>query len=239
MILCRFFVLSTWESFPRIIRPPSMPSHFIRSIFPRLLRHRDEEEPVISPVVGQTSDEAKIAGPEDPPPPYTPENQTLDDRKGFVSKPSFEPSNTAQASSTKPDPKPPSYDSKPSPEPSNAARASSTQPYSEPSPSDSIQICPHATSSFERIQRIVRLPNFKDSYKGIDALTPGPGHRDSFAFKQCEPDSSSDLRISKSSFLSEPSHPIRSAFGGISRPEPSLGFPSSISTVRILTCRIF
>lgn len=80
----------------------------------------------------------------------------------------------------------------------------STQPDPKPSPGGSVQFCPHATSSFERIQRIVKLPNFIQSYECLDALTPGPDHHNPFTsgFRLCKPDSGSDLCISEFSFPS-------------------------------------
>lgn len=39
-----------------------------------------------------------------------------------------------------------------------------------------VQICPHETLSFERLQRITNLPNFKQNGKKIDALTPTSEH---------------------------------------------------------------
>ena len=39
-----------------------------------------------------------------------------------------------------------------------------------------VQICPHETLSFDRIQRLTNLPNFKLNGKKIDALTPTSEH---------------------------------------------------------------
>ena len=40
----------------------------------------------------------------------------------------------------------------------------------------SVQICPHETLSFERMKRIVHLPDFKDARDKIGAFTKAPGH---------------------------------------------------------------
>ncbi len=155
-----------------------MPSAFIRNVFPRRLRHRDGEETVTSQAAGQASDKATSCALQDPPPPYASGNLALidDDKALLLSSPLIQPST------------PPVF----------------TQPESKLSARDSIQFCPHADSSFERIQRIVRLPNFKQSYEGLDALTPGPDHRNPFAsgFRLCKPDTGSDLCISELSFPS-------------------------------------
>ena len=39
-----------------------------------------------------------------------------------------------------------------------------------------VQICPHETLSFDRLQRIANLPNFKSNGKKIDVLTPASDH---------------------------------------------------------------
>ena len=161
-----------------------MPSDFIRNIFPRRLRHRDGEETVTSQPANKASEKATSCALQGPPPPYASENPTLvDNNKEILSSSPSIQANTPQLF---------------------------TQPESK---LYSIQTCPHATSSFERIQRIVRLPNFKQSYEGLDALTPGSDHRNPFTsgFRLCKPDSGSDLCISE---LSCPSHLLmhRTAF---------------------------
>lgn len=147
-----------------------MPLDFIRSIIPRRLQHRDGEEIFSSLPADQASGKATSCALQDPPPPYASESHALDDDKKPFDYPSSIQPATAQIS---------------------------TRSDSKPSSCGSIQVCPHATSSFERIQRVVRLPDFKQSYKGLDALTPGPDHRNPFSpgFKVCKPDSGSDLKI--------------------------------------------
>lgn len=149
-----------------------MPSEFIRSIFPKRLRHRDGEEAVTSQAVSQTSEKATNCPLQDPPPPYASDNHAPDDEK-----------------------EPPLDMSLPRP----TIASVSTQPDPNLSSNGSIQFCPHAISSFERIQRIVKLPNFKQSYEGLDALTPGPDHRNPFTagFRLCKPVSGSALCISE------------------------------------------
>lgn len=131
-------------------------------------RRADAEETIGRQATGQASEEPKIRALQDSPPPYTSENRVLDSGKV---KASPDRSDTAQMS---------------------------TQPASEMSPIDTIQLCPHATSSFERIQRIMRLPNFKECYHGIDALTFGPNHRGFYTVgtRLCKPDSGSSASIS-------------------------------------------
>ena len=152
-----------------------MPSDFIRNIFPRRLRHRNGEETVASQPASKASEKATSCAVQDPPPPYASENHALvDNNKEILSS-------------------------------SPSIQANSPQIFTQPDPKlSSIQICPHATSSFERVQRIVRLPNFKQSYEGLDALTPGSDHRNPFTagFRLCKPDSGSDLCISEFSFAS-------------------------------------
>lgn len=147
-----------------------MSPNFIRNILPRRLRYRDREETVTSQAAGQASVKATNDALRDPPPSYASGNYALDDDKELHS----------NSSSIRPtDPEVP------------------TQPASKLSSCDSIRVCPHATSSFERIQRIVKLPNFKNSYEGLDTLTPGSDHRDHFTsgFRLCKPDSGSNLCI--------------------------------------------
>ena len=153
-----------------------MPSGFIRNVFPRRLRHGDDEKTLTSQAAGEASDKATSCALQDPPPPYASGNHAVvdDDKALLLSSPLIQPYT------------PPVF----------------TQPESKLSASDSIQFCPHAISSFERIQRILRLSNFKQSYQVLDALTPGPDHRNSFTpgFRLCKPDTGSDLSISESSF---------------------------------------
>lgn len=40
-----------------------------------------------------------------------------------------------------------------------------------PPPEEHVRLCPHETLSFERAQRIARMPGFRDSFKSIDAFT--------------------------------------------------------------------
>lgn len=148
-----------------------MPSDLIRSIFPKRLRRRDGgEEAVTSQAVSQGSEKAASCALQDPPPPYASENHAPNDEKEL-------PLDTS------------------SPRPT--IDQVSAQPDSKLSSGGSIQVCPHATSSFERIQRIINLPNFKESYQGLDALTPGPDHRNFYTpgLRACKPDSGSDLSI--------------------------------------------
>ena len=150
-----------------------MPSDFIRSIFPKRVRHLDGEEAVTSQAVSQASEKGMSCALQDPPPPYTSDNHHApNDEKELPLDMSLPRPTIAQVS---------------------------TQPDLNLSSGGSIQFCPHAISSFERIQRIVKLPNFKQSYEGLDALTPGPDHRNPFTsgFRLCKPDSGSDLCISE------------------------------------------
>ena len=149
-----------------------MPSDFFRSIFPKRQRHRDGEEDETSQAVSQVPEKATSCALQDPPPPYASDNHAPNDEKEL-------PLDTS------------------SPRPTIAQV--STQPDPNLSPGGSVQFCPHAISSFERIQRIVKLPNFKESYEGLDALTPGPDHRNPFTagFRLCKPNSGSDLDISE------------------------------------------
>lgn len=154
-----------------------MPSDFVRSIFPRRLRHRDSDETFTSQAADQATEKIKHAL-QDPPPPYAAEDLAIKDDKKLPAKPSSTPSPTTKVS---------------------------LQLDPVLSSSDSIRFCPHATSSFERIQRIVNLPDFKQSYIGIDALTPGPDHQNPFApgFRLCMPDTGSNLHIGELSFPSD------------------------------------
>ena len=160
-----------------------MPSDLIRSIFSRRLRYRDDKETVTSQAASNVSEKATSSASalHDPPPPYAFENLAMNNDKELPSTLSSIQPATAQAS---------------------------TRSGSKLSSRDSIRFCPHATSSFERVQRILRLPNFRDSFEGLDALTPGPDHRSPFTsgFRLCKPDSGSDLSISEF-FPSEPSPP--------------------------------
>lgn len=152
-----------------------MPSDLIRSIFPKRLRHRDgEEAAATSPAVSQASEKVASCTLQEPPPPYASENHAPNDEKELP----------VDTSSSRP-----------------TIDQVSTQTDLEMSSDGSIQVCPHAVSSFERIQRIVKLRNFKESYDGLDALTPGPDHRNLFSsgFRLCKPDSGSDLNIRESS----------------------------------------
>ena len=153
-----------------------MPSEFIRSIFPKRLRHRDGEEAAITQAVSRASEKATSAL-RDPPPPYASENHAPNDDKEQLLDTSSPQPTTVQLS---------------------------TQPGPQPSSGGSVQFCPHATSSFERIQRIVKLPDFIQSHECLDALTPGPDHHNPFTsgFRLCKPDSGSDLCISEFSFPS-------------------------------------
>ena len=157
-----------------------MPSDLIRSILSRRLRYRDDKETVASQAASHVSEKATSSA-LDPPPPYAFENLAMNNDKELPSTlPSIQPA-TAQVS---------------------------TRSDSKLSSSDSIRFCPHATSSFERVQRILGLPKFRESFEGLDALTPGPDHRSPFTsgFRLCKPDSGSDLSISEF-FPSEPSPP--------------------------------
>ena len=147
-----------------------MPSDFVRSIFSKRLRHRDgEEAAATSQAVSQASEKVASCTLQDPPPPYPSENNAPNNEKELPLDTSS-PRHTIDQASTQPDPKL-SY-------------------------GGSIQICPHAVSSFERIQRIVKLPKFKESYVGLDALTPGPDHPKVLSgFRCCKPDSGSELNI--------------------------------------------
>ena len=154
-----------------------MPSGFIRSIFPRRLRCQHVEETVTGQAAGRAPEKATSCVLQDPPPPYAFDNHAKDGDRELPS----------ESSSIRP-----------------TTTEISTQPDSKLLPSVSVRSCPHGTSSFERIQRIVRLQNFKESYEGLDALIPGPAHRDPFTlkFRLCKPDSGSNLDISELNFSS-------------------------------------
>ena len=155
-----------------------MPSHFFRSSLPSLTRFRSGNTPLTSQAAGQASENETSVALQDPPPPYTSENQASDDDKETL----------CDLTSIRP-----------------TTTEIPTQSDLKTSSSDFIRICPHATSPFERIQRIVKLPNFKKSYEGLDALMPGPDHATppyTSASRQCKPESGSDLSISESSLPS-------------------------------------
>lgn len=52
-----------------------------------------------------------------------------------------------------------------------------------------VQMCPHEIISFERLQRILSLPGFKESYRNLEALAAGPDHElDSYSPNRvCKP----------------------------------------------------
>ena len=66
------------------------------------------------------------------------------------------------------------------------------QPIALPLNDKRIQICPHETLCFERMQRILSLPGFKESYKGIEALgstvVPHHGRSSTFGTRECKPE---------------------------------------------------